>query len=212
MDIFVHYNQHQECSAPSNMDYQRSRCRCKCVNKSPYNMDPHPVTNQYATSTRTCHINNYPLATGFFTRAPTHTSICHINAHVPHQHINNGADDLGTSRPFPHSSMSTPPLLPPASSPPPLLPSSPPPPPPHPSMSSSRASSPLPCPPSTGSSALSFRSLLAQKKKISASSPLPSLLLPQSPRAKNLGTFRPSFPAAPSSRVVFQCSPPPCLS
>ena len=47
MDIFVHCNQHQECSAPSNMDYQRSRCRCKCVNKSPYTMDPRPVTNRY---------------------------------------------------------------------------------------------------------------------------------------------------------------------
>ena len=53
----------------------------------------------YAASTRTCHTNNYPLATGFFTGAPAYTTICHINAHVPHQHINNRADDLCTSPP-----------------------------------------------------------------------------------------------------------------
>ena len=41
MDFYLHiYNDIVTVdSAPSKVDYQRSRCRCKCVNKSPYNMD-----------------------------------------------------------------------------------------------------------------------------------------------------------------------------
>ena len=49
-----------------------------------------PIHHLYAASTRTCHTNWYPLATGFFTGAPTHTPIYHINAHVPHQQLSIG--------------------------------------------------------------------------------------------------------------------------